>query len=193
MGSGEEDAISKSSKTRENRNKTKKPNIEAVYSSGSGESSGDGDVGYKTPVQSSTEKSSGGGDIRTFEKEAMAWGLLRPMKMYMTSIGQEEPIRVGSIKEALRSRKFIPDIGRFVYKVKPGQIFEYDGNNYVKIQNSDNLKDKDTKYQIVDGKMQTEIEDLIPVEKRRKLLADVQANVDDADGLQTEFAPRLRF
>ena len=165
--------------------------------SSSPRSSGDeeegGEDGDKTPEQGTTEKSSDGGDSWAFKKEAMARGLLRPMKMYMISIGQEEPIQVDSIKQALSSRTYIPDIRRFVYKVKPGQIFEYDGNNYVKIKNSDNLKDKDTKYQIVDGKMQTEIEDLIPVEKRRKLLADVQANVDDAGGLQTEFAPQLRF
>jgi len=156
----------------------------------------DGGVGGKIPVQrSSSDDSSDGGDGWTVEKEAMARGLLRPMQMYMISIGQEEPIWVDSIKEALSSRTYIPDIRRFVYKVKPGQIFEYNGKNYVKIKNSDNLKDKDTKYQIVDGKMQTEIEDLIPGEKRRKLLADVQAkaNADDTSKSMTEFAPRLRF
>ena len=133
-----------------------------------------------------------GGDSWTFEQEAMARGLLSPIKMYMISIGQEEPIQVNSIREALSSRTFIRDLGRFVYKVKPGQIFEHEGNNYVKIKNSDKLRDRDTKCQIVDGKLQTQIEDLIPVEIRQELFADAQANADDANSV-SQFVPRLRF
>ena len=120
--------------------------------------------GDKTPRQSSTDSSSDGGDSWTYEREAMARGLLRPIKMYMISIDQEEPIQVDSIKQALN--------GRSNSQVKPGQIFEYDGKNYVKIKNSDNLKNKKTKYQIVDGKSKAEIEAILKAD---------------------EFAPQLRF